>query len=175
WILEGSAAACRELHNRYETRVFKAILGRVRNPADASDLTQTTFQKVYGELATFDQERPFAPWLFTIAKNATIDHLRKERHEARTSQKWLDQTSDGWRLKEGIPANEESSSPRIDREAFNQAMARAREHVNRTNMECFRLHFVEERSYAKIGKKLHLTEGTARSYASRARKKLENM
>lgn len=176
WILEGSAAACRELHNRYEAPVFDALLKRVGDPDVASDLTQETFDKVYQHLATFDQARPFAPWIHKIAKNTARDHFREERREARARQRWLDQTSDGWRFKEGIPPSEpKSSNPSISVERLNQEFERAREYVNRTYLDCFWLHYVQDKSYADIATKHHVTEATARSYANRAKKKLEVM
>jgi len=175
WILDGCAAACRELHRRYETQVFHAILQQVDDPYDATDLTLKTFEKVYRKLAKFDPARPFAPWILRVARNTAIDHFRKEQREARARQDWLIQTSGGWRLREGIPAQEEPSDPPVDVECLKQELARATEQLNRTYLDCFRLHYQEERSYAEIAKKLHLTEATARSYAHRARKHLQRM
>jgi RNA polymerase sigma-70 factor, ECF subfamily len=49
----------------------------VRDRALAEDLTQETFVKAYRNLAAYDPERKFSSWLFKIAHNATIDHLRR--------------------------------------------------------------------------------------------------
>jgi RNA polymerase sigma-70 factor (ECF subfamily) len=47
----------------------------------AADLAQDTFVKAYFQLARFDDSRPFAPWLFTIAANIARDFLRKNSRE----------------------------------------------------------------------------------------------
>src|SRR5262245_31554463 len=51
----------------------------IGNRDDALDLTQEIFLKVYQALARFNPEYKFSTWLFRIAGNASIDHLRKRR------------------------------------------------------------------------------------------------
>ena len=51
----------------------------VRDAQLAEDLTQEVFVKAFGALGTYDHRRKFSSWLFKIAHNATIDHLRKRR------------------------------------------------------------------------------------------------
>src|SRR5664280_2531994 len=46
---------------------------------DARDVTQDVFIKVYGALDSFDPRFKFSTWLFRIAGNAAIDHLRRRR------------------------------------------------------------------------------------------------
>ena len=51
----------------------------VRNGAVAEELAQDVFIKAYDRLASFDPRRKFSSWLFKVAHNATIDHLRRRR------------------------------------------------------------------------------------------------
>ena len=54
----------------------------MRTQADAEDLTQLTFERAYGAWGRFDPERASAAtWLLAIARNALIDHVRRDRSE----------------------------------------------------------------------------------------------
>jgi RNA polymerase sigma-70 factor (ECF subfamily) len=77
--LDGDPRACRDLVRRFERPVFTVLSRVVRRREDAEDLTQETFVKAFRALDRFDLERPFAPWLFTIASRLAIDHLRRQR------------------------------------------------------------------------------------------------
>ena len=73
----GEEAAYRELVHRYERPVFSLIYRMVRNRELAEDLSQETFIKVLNALATYRPEYKFSSWVFKIANNAAIDHLRR--------------------------------------------------------------------------------------------------
>lgn len=72
----GSLDAFEELVLRYENRVYAFVVRACRNPEDAAEVTQDTFVKVYQALPQYDPGRPFAPWLFTIARRKCIDRRR---------------------------------------------------------------------------------------------------
>lgn len=73
----GDPDAFTELFHRFFKPVYRYFLCRLRSPDDAEDLTSETFTKVYRKLHTFrEQGTPFTAWLFAIARNVLIDHLR---------------------------------------------------------------------------------------------------
>jgi RNA polymerase sigma-70 factor (ECF subfamily) len=76
-VLEGSEPAFRELVVRFERPVFSLIARMVGDRALAEDLAQETFLKAYRALASYDAGRKFSSWLFKIAHNTTLDHLRR--------------------------------------------------------------------------------------------------
>lgn len=71
--------AFEELLVRYETRIFQYILSRVRNHADAEDLTQKTFLAAWKNRQMYKSRYPYGAWIFTIARNQTISHFRRKR------------------------------------------------------------------------------------------------
>src|SRR5574338_397284 len=73
----GSDAAYRELVRRYERPVFSLIYRMVRDRELAEDLTQETFIKALNALASYRPEFKFSSWIFKIANNAAIYHLRR--------------------------------------------------------------------------------------------------
>lgn len=79
---EGDPDAYGALFDHFHERVHRYVASRVRNPADAEDLTQTIFVKVLEALPRYELRGvPFGGWLFRLARNAVIDYVRT-RHEA---------------------------------------------------------------------------------------------
>jgi len=77
--IEGEENAFNELLNRYKRGVYTLIIRIVRDPETANDLSQDTFVRLYASLSSYNPKYKFSSWLFKIANNLTIDHLRKNR------------------------------------------------------------------------------------------------
>src|SRR5213083_1404054 len=77
WAKQGHDAAFRELVRRYERPVFALLYRMVRDRALAEDLAQETFIKVLNGIGSYNPQFKFSSWIFKIANNAAIDHLRK--------------------------------------------------------------------------------------------------
>jgi len=72
----GDQRAFAELIRRYQQELFAFLARFVSDAAAAEDLFQETFIQVHRNANTFDPERRFRPWLFTIAANKARDYLR---------------------------------------------------------------------------------------------------
>src|SRR5256886_17239365 len=70
-------SAFRELVRRYERPLFSLLYRMVRDRALAEDLAQETFIKVLNGIGSYNPQFKFSSWIFKIANNAAIDHLRK--------------------------------------------------------------------------------------------------
>ncbi len=77
--VEGSERAFQTLVERYQRPVFSLVFRMVRDYGIAEDVTQEVFVKAWLALARYDPRRRFASWLFKIASNAAIDHLRRKK------------------------------------------------------------------------------------------------
>src|SRR5471030_1096840 len=75
----GREDAFRELVRRYERPVFSLIFRMVRDSATAEDLAQDTFIKVLNHIDKYRPEFKLSSWLFKIANNVAIDHLRRKQ------------------------------------------------------------------------------------------------
>ncbi len=78
-ILAGEEDLFEVLVRRYQSRVLAHVARMVGNRDDALDLSQEIFLKVFGALDRYNPAYKFSTWLFRIAGNAAIDHLRKRR------------------------------------------------------------------------------------------------
>ncbi len=75
----GDTAALGELYRRYNRRVYSLCLRMCANPAEAEDLTQEVFIKLYREAGTFRGESAFTTWLHRLTINVVLMYFRKHK------------------------------------------------------------------------------------------------
>jgi len=170
----GSEAAYRELVRRYERPVFSLIYRMVRNRELAEDLSQETFIKVLNALASYRPEYKFSSWVFKIANNAAIDHLRRRELDtlslegsphADTAEK-VEATA----LQIGEKA--ESALDAVANKELGGEIERAIAKLRPEYRTCILLRHVEGRPYEEIAEILDLPLGTVKTYIHRARNEL---
>lgn len=77
--LEGDGAAFEALVRRHASAVYKFAYGYMRVGADAEDVAQEAFVRVWKNLGKYDRTKNFKTWLFAIAKNVALDHIKKKK------------------------------------------------------------------------------------------------
>jgi RNA polymerase sigma-70 factor (ECF subfamily) len=79
----GDTDAVGRLYDALVGPIYRYVAVRVRRREDAEDLTQLVFERIVASLPRYRHRgRPFEAWAFRIARNAVIDHVRRERsHE----------------------------------------------------------------------------------------------
>jgi RNA polymerase sigma-70 factor (ECF subfamily) len=170
----GREAAYRELIRRYQRPVFSLVFRMVRDRELAEDLAQETFVKVLNAIDSYRPEYKFSSWIFKIANNAAIDHLRRRN---------LDTLSlDGSPHAETAEAIEATTlqlsdgqeSP-LDEVASRELGAQIEQAINALRPEyrsCILLRHIDGRPYEEIAEILDLPLGTVKTYIHRARNEL---
>lgn len=90
-VLAGDRAAFETLVSRYHRIVFAIAFRMTGNRAEAEDVSQEVFLRLYRGLRQFDPSLPFAPWVRRIAGNAALNHLRRRSLERRHAAPESDQ------------------------------------------------------------------------------------
>lgn len=77
--LAGNEAVLPFLINRYIKIIYRFVFGLVLDESTAEDITQDVFIKVWKKFSSYNDKYPFKTWLFSIARNTTIDYFRKKK------------------------------------------------------------------------------------------------
>ena len=168
--LRGSQDAFRELVVRFERPVYSLVLRMVQNPATAEDLAQEVFFKAYRRLDTYDPQWKFSSWLFKIAHNTTIDHLRRGAPETVPLEAEDDDRGDlSAVLADATAEDPQAASERKDlARSLEQAIARLRPEYR----EAVLMFYAHGASYQEICEVTGLPLGTVKTNLHRARKEL---
>jgi RNA polymerase sigma-70 factor, ECF subfamily len=171
---KGSEAAYRELLTRYERPVFSLIFRMVRDREMAEDLSQETFIKVLNNLDRYSPEFKFSSWLFKIANNLTIDHLRRRRVDTISIEGAPDAvTSESARATSiAVVSGNESPLEELESRELGTAIERAIGKLRPEYRACIMLRHVEDKSYEEIAEIVKLPLGTVKTYIHRARHEL---
>jgi len=169
-VVAGDGEAFRQLVERHQRPVYGLLLRMVRVPALAEDLAQETLIKAYRAIGTFDRSRKFSSWLFKIAHNTAIDHLRKNRPPTVPLE-----TTEGERLDPlALLAVPESQSPeaRARGRDLAEALQEALMTLRPDYREAVLLRFQQGLPYDEIADILDLPLGTVKTHLHRARKQM---
>ena len=167
----GAQTAYADLLRRYERPVYALIVRMVRDPGLAEDLAQEVFLKAFRSLGSFDPERKFSSWLFKIAHNATVDHLRRREVETQPLDGGADAVEDRPVRQIADPAAETPEAAR-QRADLRQALETSIAGLRPVYREVMLLRFQEELSYDEIAEVTGLPLGTVKTFIHRARKEL---
>jgi len=120
---KGDDGALAVLIRRHTDPVFRFIVRMVGDAHVAEDLVQETFLKTWKNLARFDVKRPFRTWVFSIARNAAIDHLRKKDAVTFSSLEREDGTDFAGSIQDGQPLPDELLEREVDAKRIEEALA----------------------------------------------------
>jgi RNA polymerase sigma-70 factor (ECF subfamily) len=76
-VRDGSVAAFQNLYERHHRSLFTFLLRLLADRPTAEDMLQESFLRVYLHRESYRPTAAFRTWLFTIARNLAVDHLRK--------------------------------------------------------------------------------------------------
>ncbi len=170
--LAGSQEAFRELVLRFERPVYSLIVRMVQDPSTAEDLAQETFVKAYRSLRTYDAARKLSSWLFKIAHNTTIDHLRRHVPDTVSLEAPQDEEGRGGLAAILSDASVEDPAAAAERRDMARSLERAISRLRPEYREAVVLFYLEGATYQEICDVTGLPLGTVKTNLHRARKEL---
>jgi RNA polymerase sigma-70 factor, ECF subfamily len=144
------------LLERYKDKVFHLALSFTREASSAEDLAQETFLKLWRVLPRYDGRASVSTWLYTIARNTCLSHLRDERPGR------------------ALPVFESGPERGDDGTAGIDARRLLAKLPDR-DRQLLTLFYMEGRSYEEVAKITGMPLGTVKSYLHRARRMLAGM
>jgi len=168
-FIEGEREAFSVLVKRYEEPVFNVIMRMVGDREEARDLAQEAFVRAFEGIETFDCSLPFGAWMYRIAVNVSIDHLRRKKlNRVPLDEAFFDgeiPSHNEERAKGHLQQPEETSIRNETSQALREALIELPDKYRAVIV----LHHLEGMSYAEISKVLGVPKNTAKTWGRRGR------
>ena len=170
----GDERAARELVERFQRPVFSIIYRMVRDREKAEDLTQETFVRTFNNLDRYDHSYKFSSWLFKIAYNLTVDHLRRKELKTISIHGAPDAVTADQQEATSVTLESEGEAPdeRIESLELAGQLAEATGRLRDEYRTAILLRHVEGRAYEEIAEIMDIPLGTVKTYIFRARRQL---
>jgi RNA polymerase sigma-70 factor (ECF subfamily) len=160
---QGELAAFEEIYRAHAGKLYGLVLRMVGNPSDAEDLLQEIFLSAHRKLEGFRGESALGTWLYRMATNHVLDHLRSRG--ARAGQ-ITDPIDDELTVADmGSRRIAEQTVTKMDLE---RAVAQLPEGCR----AAFVLHDVQGLEHSEVAEALGIAEGTSKSQVHKARMRL---
>jgi len=162
--LEGDASAFPTLVERYRNELHGFLARFLGSSAAADDVFQDTFLQVHLSAATFDQERNFKPWLFTVAANKARDfHRKHKRRKVASLDANIGADSDGPKLGDMLEGNQERPDARSEAGDQQALVKRVIDGLPSHHREVILLGYFRRMSYQQVADALQVPLGTIKS------------
>jgi RNA polymerase sigma-70 factor (ECF subfamily) len=164
WLLkavQGDSTAFTRLVETYQRPVYNLCYRMLGNAEDAEDAAQETFLRAYKSLRRFDQSRPFATWLLSIAAHYCIDQLRRKDPAV---------TSIDDMLVPDVPEIAPDMDTRLGAKQEQQRVRAVLDALEPIDRAAVVMYYWYDYSYDEICRELGLTMGAVKSRLHRARK-----
>lgn len=161
-FVKGKVEAFSTLYDLYVENIYRFIYFKV-NSADAEDLTEIVFIKVWENRNKFDYTKSsISSWIYTIARNTVIDHYRVLKPTEELNDNYIDS---------------ESNNPKklVEEKIVSFKVRSAINKLPENYRDILLLRFIEDFSYTEIAKILDKSEGSIRILQFRAIKELKKV
>jgi RNA polymerase sigma-70 factor (ECF subfamily) len=162
-VQKGDRDAFELLARRYYKPIYAVVASFLPESADVEDAAQEVFLRALDRIQSFDPHRPFAPWLYQVARNVARNHLKSAKR----------------RRTEPLTTTQETASPcgsrpdvELERAEVRRVITEAMEDLPEQQRTAFRLFDVEGYRAADVGALMGLSAASVRSNVYHARRAL---
>ncbi len=159
------------LVERYQHRLVGVMVHLVGRVEEAEDLTQEVFLRIYRARKGYRPRAKFSTWLFTIANNLALNHLRgKGRGPAMAAGgDGASASGESRPLQERVPAREGTPSAQMRQVELSEVIREALDVLGEDQKMAVLLNKFEDMSYAEIAEVMGRSEAAVKSLLARAR------
>ncbi|MEM9547731.1 MAG: RNA polymerase sigma factor [Bacteroidota bacterium] len=162
-VVKGDIKKASVLFDRYHVNVYSYLLKVNRDKMLAEDLTQNVFEKMIKYKSSFDGKKSFKAWLFTIVRNANIDHHRKRKYDS-LDDSYLQ-----------VESTERDAQKQLESKEGSAHLMAAINMLPEEEKEILMLSKFERLKYAEISRIMGLSESALKVKAHRSIKKLRTI
>lgn len=165
-LQQGDEQAFSELVNSYSPRIFNLLISLVQSVADAEDLTQEVFIRIYQNIHAFQRKSKLSTWIYQITLSTGLEHIRKNKRKKR------------WALfvpLENVPATSHFDHPGVALEKKEDAawLWKAIEALPENQKVAFVLHKIESHSHSEISAIMKVSVSSVESLIFRAKQNIK--
>ena len=172
--VDGNQRAYADLMDRYRSSIYHMMLKMVNNREDADDLTLEAFGKAFNKLKTYAPKYAFSTWLFKIATNNCIDHIRKKRLHLLSIDDTVEK--DGTQsFSTNLKSNTLDPEEKFIKRQRVKLMRKVMSKLTVKYRLMIELRYFEELSYDEIARELDIPLGTVKAQLFRAKEILYNL
>ncbi len=150
---------------RYSGQIYGFITRLVGSRAAAEDLTQEVFLRVWKKLNAYDPKQSFKAWIFRIARNASIDWLRKKKTIPFSN---LETAESGEYIEESIPDMEPLQEELFEKKEIASMLEGIMQKLSEDYRAVLLLHYVNDMTFQEIAESLNRPMNTVKSQHRRA-------
>ncbi len=169
-FVQGKSYAFQIIYSRFKKPVLKMVLHRIRNADVAEELVQETFIKVFRYRRRYNPQYEFSTWIWTIAKNLTIDYLAKSYSDPLGVRPTQDL---GYELTE-IACDRGCAETVLLKKSERKYLFKLLKKLPRLQRKAIILRVIKGCSYNEIAKSLELSLSAVKSLIHRGKSSLQN-
>jgi RNA polymerase sigma-70 factor (ECF subfamily) len=167
----GDDKAFHELMVRHLKHIFNFVWQYARNDEDAEDITQDAFFKAWKHIRRFKTGSKFLPWLFAIARNTALDHIKKKKAVIFSD---LDDDENDMTFADTLADTEPLAHEMFDRRQSAEELDSAMEILHPDHRAVLVMHYREEMTFDEIAEVVDRPMNTVKSWHRRALFKLRD-
>ena len=148
----GDKEAFARLYQTHFDKIYRYMILRIRNKAEAEDMTQQVFVRAFESIPSFRWKGiPFSSWLFRIAHNLVVDHIRKEQKRPTVP------------FEESLVASDSNPQSEVERRLDIERLISATRQLTEAQREVISLRFAAELSVAEVAKAMGKSQGAVKA------------
>lgn len=166
-VVQGNKDLFGELIDRYEDKLTRYVRRFTQQEEDVSDIIQVVFIKAYTNLQSFDTSRSFNSWIYRIAHNESVTHLKKKGTE---KVSFID-----FDIFLPHPFAKETADKGVLEKEMKTLLEQSLSKLSPKYREVLVLYYYDDLSYQEIAEVLHIPTATVGVRIKRGKEALEKM